>query len=149
MNINEAQLLAEKKWNQFADEFNQWDSLSQDKKDKLIANAKQMTNSTVQRNDDLKAIVIHAATKNAFTPRFDYSGRYMNGKSCFGIVGSFANLAKFMVDVMDTIHVANDPDLIYQDFCHYFDNMQTDQMGKSDHIFYWPNLQISPINKPD
>jgi hypothetical protein len=66
--------------------------------------------------------------------RFDYSGRFMYGDKCFGIVGDTGCYTKFMMMLY-----AN-PDT--QDISwEIVDDVRTDSMGY-DTIFYFPGVTV-------
>lgn len=65
--------------------------------------------------------------------RTDYSGRFMFGKTCFGIVGNTGTLGVFMAHVAVLIPELRDYDFIT--------NLRWDEMGL-DMIYYWPDIQI-------
>ena len=74
--------------------------------------------------------------------RRDYSGRFMYGRTCIGIVGTSRDLMRFallvMPQVVDELQTG-DRDVIPQVPEEWLD-IRTDDMGR-DMIFYWPSVQ--------
>jgi hypothetical protein len=62
--------------------------------------------------------------------RFDYSGRFMFGKSCLGLTGELRDLAEFLLYVVPETGI----DAEWQD-------VKMDSMGMNM-IFYWPSIQV-------
>jgi hypothetical protein len=62
--------------------------------------------------------------------RYDYSGRFMYGKSCLGLTGQLRDLAEFLLYVVPETGV----DAEWQD-------VKMDSMGM-DMIFYWPSIRV-------
>jgi hypothetical protein len=69
-------------------------------------------------------------------PRWDYSGRYMYGKTCFGFVGDVRDLAAFFYQLAC---VDGDDDVIFYDLHRA---LCTDSMGLNT-IFYFPGVDVS------
>lgn len=67
---------------------------------------------------------------------FDYSGRFMYGKTCFGIVGGISEYGRFLVQLASTGPEG-------EDAAHELaQRVSTDSMGL-DSIFYFPGVTIS------
>lgn len=74
--------------------------------------------------------------------RWDYSGRFINRRNCFGIVGSTRDLSRFLLEVLP----------LYYEMCteqasnevprEWHENAR-DSMGL-DMIFYWPGIEAAP-----
>jgi hypothetical protein len=81
--------------------------------------------------------------------RWDYSGRYMYGRTCIGITGSIRDLMRFVLLVMPKIVSeleTGDRDVIPQVPEEWLD-VRSDNMGM-DMIFYWPEVQCpNPMNE--
>jgi hypothetical protein len=81
-------------------------------------------------------------------PRWDYSGRYMYGKTCFGFVGDVSDLAAFFYHLA---LVTEDDDTIFYDLHRA---LRTDSMGMNT-IFYFPGVDVSrdeeepEVDEPD
>lgn len=77
--------------------------------------------------------------------RFDYSGRGMFGRTCFGFVGSVRDLAAFFYALgKETDEESDDGlgELMAND-------LRVDDMGRES-IFYFPGLELSdPAPSPD
>lgn len=71
-------------------------------------------------------------------PYKDYSGRAMYGDTCFGLTGTIAQFAQFLIALAleDQEHLAR----------RFADTVRTDSMGLST-IFYFPG--IATPNLPD
>jgi hypothetical protein len=79
--------------------------------------------------------------------RFDYSGRFMFGKSCFGIVGGPGDLMRFATSVAGAAFTGDDEALDLNDFLRE-SSPSTDSMGRST-IYYWESLQaVGPDGEP-
>lgn len=72
--------------------------------------------------------------------RWNYSGRGMYGRTCFGIVGKLDDLLKFVYfcGVTDGIEQENDRESIFADM---MSGVCSDSMGY-DTIYYWPELVV-------
>lgn len=84
-----------------------------------------------------KENIVKAVTEADLDPedciRWDYSGRYMYGQKCFGLVGGESDFGRFMVEM--TVIVG--PDAARQ----LVDSLCTDSMGR-DVIFYFPGVEV-------
>lgn len=79
--------------------------------------------------------------------RWDYSGRFMFGKVCFGIVGNTSDLTRFLLEVLP----------LYYELCteqpsnevprDWHENAR-DNMG-FDLIFYWPSICAASEKTPE
>lgn len=76
--------------------------------------------------------LVDAATGTDADVRTDYSGDFMFGKTCFGIVGDMNDYGLFLVRVAE-----EDGDLARG----LANSVRTDGMGMST-IFYWEHLEI-------
>lgn len=76
--------------------------------------------------------LIDAATSTDADVRTDYSGDFMFGKQCFGIVGDTHDYGAFLVNLAE-----EDSELARE----LANSVRTDGMGMSS-IFYWEHLQI-------
>lgn len=65
---------------------------------------------------------------------WEYSGRYMYGEKCFGIVGSVSDFARFLVMLT---YLDDGPDEAYE----LSQRVNTDSMGRST-IFYFPGVKV-------
>lgn len=72
--------------------------------------------------------------------RWDYSGRFIFGEVCFGIVGSSRDLRIFTVAVLREYY--GDDDIPAK----WHENVR-DSMGL-DMIFYWPGIVAAPEPEP-
>ena len=78
--------------------------------------------------------------------RPDYSGRGMYGHTCFGIVGSARDLARFLIELSDIIDGLNSYEgdehgqFVDTDMEPWYDVHQ-DSMGW-DTIYYWPSIRV-------
>lgn len=75
--------------------------------------------------------------------RTDYSGRYMHGRNCLGVVGRAGDLLRFVLEIVpaiDPIAVSMKPDMsaIYSE--EWFE-VSTDSMGMKM-IYYWPSIEV-------
>ena len=109
---------------------------------------------TIEKNTDLYNAVKDALEELELEPRFDYSGRFMCGKTCFGIVGRFSDCVKFLPLVQryltDTMFLKEfEQEKIIEEIEKITDKkfvgMRTDQMAY-DVIFYWPNVKVEVID---
>lgn len=64
--------------------------------------------------------------------RRDYSGRFMYGARCFGIVAGPSTYGEFLIEV------AGDDEALAKRLA---DTVRTDDMGLST-IYYWPELRL-------
>lgn len=67
--------------------------------------------------------------------RESYSGRYMYGKTCFGIIGHIADFAMFLVELA-TQHVEG-----YDYASEIAQRMRMDNMA-NDYVFYFPGIEL-------
>jgi hypothetical protein len=67
-----------------------------------------------------------------------YSGRFMYGKTCFGVVGSITDLLGFIAALAIKLNDDNMADVMFD--CIVQD-VRTDNMGY-DTIFYFPSLSV-------
>lgn len=74
--------------------------------------------------------------------RTSYSGRFMYGSKCLGLVhGTIGELLTFVISLADRVNQdSSDDDL------HWLDGARQDNMGM-DMITYWPNVTVE--NAPD
>lgn len=70
-----------------------------------------------------------------FQFRTDYSGRWMMGATCFGLVGTIQDLMDFMLNVAAQIQDVQGNEV------PWLACPAQDSMGM-DYIFYWPNIVI-------
>lgn len=78
--------------------------------------------------------------------RWDYSGRFMHGRTCFGLVGLEGDLMWFTVELGRRYEraVADDADrgdLADADVETLVNALRTDQLGR-DLIFYFPGVEV-------
>lgn len=72
-----------------------------------------------------------------------YSGRFMYGAKCFGIVGSATDYTKFMIALATALARDDDADLMFGwDMNDLADAVRTDDMAR-DTIFYFPGYTIA------
>ncbi len=64
-----------------------------------------------------------------------YSGRYMYGKTCFGIIGHIQDFAMFLVELA-THHTEG-----YEYASEFAQRMKMDNMA-NDYIFYFPGITL-------
>ena len=81
--------------------------------------------------------------------RTHYSGRYMYGRSCLGVVGRAGDLIRFVLEIVPAIDpnkiaAAGDSDVVYSE--EWFEVL-SDSMGM-DTIFYWPEVEVI-TDEPD
>ena len=76
--------------------------------------------------------------------RYDYSGRYMYGRTCPGITGSISTFGRFIA-AAGIIERTMDEDDDGPDFSslELADDVSTDSMGRSDSIYYWSSLELT------
>lgn len=86
--------------------------------------------TTVER-DDIESAAWAADIDIDSGITWNYSGRFMYGKKCFGIIGSMEDYSKFLVQLTQT-----QPDLAWE----LAQAVSTDSMGTSA-IFYFPGFQ--------
>lgn len=96
-------------------------------------------------NEGLGRIIVDAAEANGFEPRFDYSGRGMYGKKCFGIVGSFSDIGGFFTNVAMS---CQEEEIELSDFGDCVTSVSMDNMG-TESIIYFPRLIISQEEPED
>jgi hypothetical protein len=98
---------------------------------------------TMSRSDVLAQTAISIAEDNDLTPHFGYSGRYMYGRTCFGLVGNIAQINSFIItlvqNLMEDSH--NDHNEVNEEFIDSFRLMAVDSMGL-DSIMYFTELDI-------
>jgi hypothetical protein len=68
--------------------------------------------------------------------RWDYSGRFMYGKRCFGIVGGSRDMSVFLLNVLPKYYSTEDVPADWYENAR--DNMANDM------IFYWPDIEAAP-----
>jgi hypothetical protein len=94
----------------------------------------------MSRSDTLAQTAISIAEDNDLTPRFGYSGRFMYGRTCFGLVGNIAQINSFIITlVLDLME--DDNNEVNEEFIDSFREMKLDSMGL-DSIMYFTNLDI-------
>lgn len=86
--------------------------------------------------------------------RWDYSGRSMYGRTCFGFVGGLQDLARFFTELgrgQGWFDQSGDPDE-YPDLCDLVDALQRsltrDSLG-FDTIFYFPGVDVTEEDQED
>lgn len=89
-----------------------------------------------------KDAILEAAWEADIDPeddiRWDYSGRWMYGAKCFGIIGNTAAYARFLLKLAE----GGNPDAAWE----LADVVRTDSMAY-DTIFYFPNVDVVDENK--
>jgi len=80
-------------------------------------------------------LLIDTAFEAGCTVRTDYSGRYMYGETCVGVVGTPGALAAFVALITRRL---DDQELDTD----WLGRMRQDHMGLSD-IWYWPGVTAS------
>jgi hypothetical protein len=74
--------------------------------------------------------------------RTTYSGRYMYGANCLGIVGGPETLMKFVTDVIPRVDPGWQPDSdAFMHASQEWYELRWDNMAM-DLIFYWPGIEI-------
>lgn len=75
----------------------------------------------------------------------DYSGRYMYGRECVGVIGSFRDIVSFVSSVSRLAGEACDSphtlDLQINEFVSSIGNCQVDSYGL-DTVCYWPSVKV-------
>lgn len=71
-----------------------------------------------------------------------YSGRYMYGKKCFGVVGSINDYSLFLVEL------ATQDDEGYDWAAEFAQRVRIDNMA-SDYIFYFPGIELTVEKSED
>ena len=94
-------------------------------------------NIELNANEGLGKIIVDAARDNGFELYFNYSGRGMFGKKCFGITGNLSDIGSFFIDAC----MSCSEEEIY-DLSDCFTSVQWDSLG-IDKIFYFPRLLIT------
>lgn len=74
--------------------------------------------------------------------RWDYSGRFMYGKICFGIVGNSRDLTRFLLEVLPCYYEQKSDTGDNTVPAKWHENVR-DSMGL-DMIFYWPGIVAAP-----
>ncbi len=74
--------------------------------------------------------------------RWNYSGRFMFGKICFGIVGNSRDLTRFLIDVLPAYYYPDEDGVKIDIPAEWYENTR-DSMGP-DMIFYWPDIEAAP-----
>lgn len=86
----------------------------------------------------------HAGVNDLY---FNYSGRFMYGKECFGLVGGAGDLVRFATSVAGAAWTGDEEALELNDYLRESDP-STDSMGKQT-IYYWEGLQaVGPDGEP-
>lgn len=96
-----------------------------------------------------REIIETAAHEARMELREDYSGRFMHGAECFGIVGSMHNLMSFgpallagmLMNEKDDEYKKSTLDEARLQIGRLIDRMHTDNMGM-DWIFYFPDVEL-------
>lgn len=65
--------------------------------------------------------------------RFQYSGRFMYGQTCLGLVGNLNTLIEFIQWIVPEISELAESDM---------SNVRSDNMGL-DMIYYWPDIHVT------
>ena len=77
--------------------------------------------------------------------RNDYSGRGMYGHTCVGITGSEDDCQAIVAEVIKELHTSAVDDYCFSDAVDILlGGMKTDSMGRSNVIYYWPELDSIP-----
>lgn len=80
--------------------------------------------------------------------RFDYSGRFMYGAKCFGLVGDAGDLVRFATSVAGAAWAGDDEEALELNDYLRENSPSSDSMGKST-IYYWEGLQaVGPDGEP-
>lgn len=87
----------------------------------------------------IEELLEHAGIDEA---RYDYSGRGMYGTTCFGIVGSAADLVRFATSVAGAMWTAHTEEVEALYDALREQDVAEDSMGR-DAIYYWPRLAIT------
>ncbi len=110
-----------------------------------------MNNITIDSDSDIAQDIISCAEDNRLEPYYNYSGRAMYGKKCFGLVGSIGSIAGFIIDMVESCtmeEVVSLPFTTKQTVIECFRYMHTDSMGM-DSIMYFPSLNIEAPKESD
>lgn len=93
-----------------------------------------------------KSALIDAAYDAGLDPddddvlRFDYSGRGMYGRECFGIVGGLEDLIRFVATWAAKCENEYEDHERFNDY-DWLTDIRSDSMGLSS-IWYWPSVQV-------
>lgn len=79
--------------------------------------------------------------------RWDYSGRFMYGRTCLGIVGTHQHLVALAVEVGRRIEWGNQ-DVDWEYLSRRLVDVRVDSLG-TDSIFYWPDVQVVEAIRED
>lgn len=75
--------------------------------------------------------------------RWDYSGRGMYGRVCFGFTGRYSHLFEFGIRLgIVQVDLESSDEGVPLDLESFSADLCIDNMGY-DYIFYWPNLQVT------
>jgi len=89
-----------------------------------------------------KSEFITACEDAGVNPYAGYSGRFMYGKTCIGIVGDARDMMTFTLDVIKVV----DPD--FEENQDAWRDMRQDNMGL-DMIYYWPQIEVEEDEPAD
>lgn len=74
--------------------------------------------------------------------RWDYGGRYMYGKTCFGVIGGINDFAVFLVELATQ-------DVEGYDWANEFaQRVRMDNMA-NEYIFYFPHVELTEEEKSE
>jgi hypothetical protein len=74
--------------------------------------------------------------------RWEYGGRYMYGKTCFGVVGNINDYSLFLVELA-TQHVEG-----YDWANEFAQHVRLDNMA-NEYIFYFPGIELTEEKSED
>lgn len=103
-----------------------------------------MTLEISQRKLELALEEYEDAHDELLSVRTKYSGRYMYGRNCLGVVGQVGDLLRFVLEIVPALkseydgNYGDQPSVTYHD--EWFD-VRSDNMGM-DTIFYWPEIEV-------
>lgn len=94
--------------------------------------------ATIKRS--LLDAVLDEAELEESAVRADYSGRYMFGRECLGLVGSAADLVAFAIALATVSKYHPDAEDLEIDWVK---NVSQDSMGLSTiYYYYWPKVTV-------
>ena len=95
----------------------------------------------------IKDAVDNFGDEETLSFRNNYSGRFMFGRECVGIVGSESDCMEIIREVIKDAH-AQGMEFDFDSLVDTILDYGRDNMGR-DMIFYWPNVQSLPETEPE
>jgi len=85
-------------------------------------------------------------TEDAVTLNTSYSGRFMFGEKCVGVIGNLAGYGKFLLALLEVLEDADDKGFYdgepYGDVYALAESVKMDNLGL-DHVFYFPGVTVT------